>query len=353
MKKVAISTIILVAIVVLWFIFPKSKSVRPLAEGHFPQELAQYTSEDAGLRRTKVPHELRSRAQEAQSPEPPVENVPTPESASERIGTRFDVRWDTPGLCGTQDVWRVSHRDALLLTFSQVSDVATPVFYDPRVDPVVLKEMRWFQNYVVHDMPIPAGLDVVAPPTIYVYKDVDQMLSVSCVNHAAIGYYDGAIHIAGDVHFGFQRIAETLIHEYIHHVLNRLGIRVPMWLHEGLAMKSANEQWWHDPSLGLESWLVEQHLPFVAMVSAFPATADEKFALAVYCQSIMMVEFVSERETRVGAKGLSALITALVQRQVSAAEAFSWSTDLYGDALELAWTEFLTRRRQLHRPLDQ
>jgi hypothetical protein len=352
MKRVVVPTIVLAAIV-SWLLFSRSKSETRPGKSHFVAEPSLNSGEDADLPRTRDPEQPPGRAQEAQPREAPVENVPAPASVSERTETRFDVRWDTPGLCGTQDVGRVLHRDALLATFVQMDAIATPAFYDPGVDPAVLKEIPWFQNYVVNDMPIPAGLNALALPTIYIYRNIDQMLSVSCVNHAAIGYYDGAIHIAGDVRLGSQPIAETLIHEYVHYLLNKSGIRLPMWLHEGLAMKSANEQWWHDPSLGLQSWLVERHLPFAAMVTAFPATADEKFALAVYYQSLMMTKFVLERETRAGAKGLSALLVALARRQVSAADAFSWSTDLDGDALELAWAEFLTRQELLHRSFDQ
>ena len=176
------------------------------------------------------------------------------------------------------------------------------------------------------------------------------MLEVSCVNRSAIGYYDGAIHLSGDIRHGIQTLQQTAVHEYVHHILIGLGIKVPMWLHEGLAMKLAGETWWADPSLGLVAWLRDQHLPFKAMAGAFPHTADERFALAAYYQSLVMLEFLWDRK---GDDGVVALVQALARREMAAEDAFS-SMGSSGDSLEQAWREFLARRyRERDEPMRQ
>jgi hypothetical protein len=259
----------------------------------------------------------------------------------DRTKLRFEARWGTPGLCGSQNAGRAATRSALLATFAPVARTPTPVFRDPGGDPVVLAEIFWFLGYAAHHMQMPGGLSPAPAPPIYVYKDIDQMRSVSCINQSAIGYYDGAIHVVGDMRLGSRQIEETLIHEYVHYFLDRLGIRAPMWLHEGMAMQAADETWWRDPSLGVKSWLLKEHLPFNAMVSAFPDTADEKFATAVYFQSLMMVTLVQARQRQ---KTLANLLDALANKRILPEEAFSWSTRLSGDDLERAWKYFLKDR---------
>lgn len=128
------------------------------------------------------------------------------------------------------------------------------------------------------------------------------------------------------------------MHEYIHFLLLERGIRLPMWLHEGMAMEFASERWWNDPALGLMQWLLERHIPFGAMATAFPSTADEKFALAVYYQSQMMFQFAFK--DRPGRR-LDALIEGLAQGSVRSSDSFVTAVGLSGDALERAWREFL------------
>lgn len=120
------------------------------------------------------------------------------------------------------------------------------------------------------------------------------MRDVACVNTATQGYYDGAIHLPATD----PDASRTVVHEHVHHVLNALGLRKPMWFHDGLAMYAADERWFQDPRLGLVTWLRSAHLPFPALVEAFPHTADELFAGAAYYQSYQMVSFVGTKSGR-------------------------------------------------------
>lgn len=289
---------------------------------------------------------------------PPRDVVPEPAAAepADRADRRFQVRWGESGLCGPGDARRAAQRPALLGTFVALDAAGTTVRHDPRVDPVVLGAVLSVLRAVQSPSQSPIRRilgrepDRLPPPEVYVYRDVRQMLEVSCVNRSALGYYDGAIHLSGDTRHGIETLKQTVIHEYVHHVLIGLGLEVPMWLHEGLAMELAGETWWVDPSLGLVAWLRDQHLPFETMTGAFPHTADERFALAAYYQSLAMLEFLLERR---GDDGVAALVRALARGEVAPNEAFS-STGVSGEALEQAWREFLARRyRERDEPMQQ
>jgi hypothetical protein len=276
--------------------------------------------------------------------------VPAPAAAdgarTDRTDRRFRVRWGERGLCGPGDAQRVERRAQLLATFVALEASGTRVYHAPEVDPVVLDVVRSVLGTVRSPTASPlrptfgAQLDRIPPPEVYVYRDVQQLLDVSCVNRAALGYYDGAIHLSGDLRHGVQSLAQTVIHESVHHVLLQLGVAVPMWLHEGLAMELAGETWWAEPSLGLVPWLQGQHLPFEALAGAFPHTADETFAMAAYYQSLVMVGFFRERQ---GDAGIPTLVGALARGELVAKEAFA-STGLSGAALEEAWRGFVARR---------
>lgn len=259
----------------------------------------------------------------------------------DRANLRFQVRWGQSGFCGPKDLSRIAARAALLATFVPVEGAASPVFHEPSVDRKVLKDVQEGLDYAVRVFPL-RYLEAKPAPVTYVYRDVAQLQSVSCVNKATVGYYDGAIHIAGDRRNAPFRIKETIAHEYMHHLLIERGVQLPMWLHEGLAMQHGQEDWWKDSSLGLVDWLAGQHIPFEAMTAAFPYTSDEKFALAVYYQSHMMLRFAQGRKG--GEARLAALIEGLAQRKIRPAEAFTFATGLSGAELERAWGDFLVDR---------
>lgn len=252
---------------------------------------------------------------------------------------RFTIRWGKAGLCGDEPLERMAaRRAALLATFIGVRRAGTSILRDPEVPPpfVDLVGDSLVEARVIATRLLGPRADV-APPLVFVYASADQMRGVACVNTATAGYYDGAIHLPAsdpDSH-------RTVVHENLHHVLNAFGLRKPMWLHEGLAMYAADERWWEDPRLGLTTWLRAKHLPFPAMVEAFPHTADELFAGAAYYQSFQMVSFVGARG---GHPDFAWLVDGLVSGQLEAQTAFENAVGLPADQLESAWGAFLQSR---------
>lgn len=270
-----------------------------------------------------------------------------PAGADEHTDMRFQVRWGQKGLCGPKDASRIHQRNALLLTFVAAAGADNSVLHEPSVSPRVLKDVQEALDYAVHRLP-KGVLEPKAAPVTYIYKNVEQMQNVSCVNRAAIGYFDGAIHIAGDSRYSGMRIQETVVHEYVHYLLLGRGIRSPMWLHEGMAMQYAQEHWCDDPSLGLMAWLAKSHIPFVAMTKAFPYAADEKFAVAAYCQSQMMFEFAFRGvQDRSANDKVAALLEELAQGTVRDSEAFFVAAGLSGEALERAWDSHVEEKQRL------
>lgn len=268
----------------------------------------------------------------AAAPQPPASG-----EIADRVRLRLQVRWDDPGLCGPDDAQRVAARAALLRSFVPLDDALAAVRHDPSVKPIMLEILQITLPMAVGGVRR-YGFEPPPFPAVYVYRDVQQLQSVSCANRAAIGYYDGAIHMSGDLkHTGIE-LQQTLIHEYVHHVLRARGVTLPTWLHEGLAMRIAGESWYLDPSLGLVEWLRAGHLPFDALAGAFPHAADEPFALAAYYQSEAMVGFVSHRR---GRKIVVALVDELAAQRVAPAEAFAWAAGLSGQELEQAWAAYL------------
>lgn len=252
---------------------------------------------------------------------------------------RFTVRWGQAGLCGEEPLARMEQRRAALLaTFIGVRRAGTLVYADPDAPQAFVDQVgaSLAEARVIITRLLGPSADV-ALPVIYVYATADQMRDVACVNTATAGYYDGAIHLPAtdpDAH-------RTVIHEHVHHVLNALGLRKPMWLHEGLAMYAADERWWEDPRLGLTAWLHGQHLPFPALVEAFPHTADELFAGAAYYQSYQMVSFLRARS---GRADFFWLVEGLTSGRLTAPTAFGESVGLQDEQLESAWRSFIQSR---------
>lgn len=106
-------------------------------------------------------------------------------------------------------------------------------------------------------------------------------------------------------------------------------------------MYAADERWWEDPRSGLTSWLRSAHLPFPALVEAFPHTADELFAGAAYYQSYQMVSFVAARS---GNPNFFWLVDGVVSGRLVAQTCFGESVGLSGDGLESAWRGFILSR---------
>lgn len=247
---------------------------------------------------------------------------------------RLRVRWGKPGLCeeGTRPL---VDREALLSSFVAGPEGAGHIRHHPDLSAShaeLAREMLERAHRLLR-MLLGSRVDAVRAPSVFLYASVEQLVSAACVNRATRGYYDGAIHVAAE-----RDLSESLLHEYSHHVLNQLGVRKPMWLHEGIAMLVASETWWQDPRLGLHDWLPEGHLPFEALVDAFPHTADELFAGAVYYQSIAMVFFIRTRGTR---PDLGALVEQLARGEVSPRSAFAYAAGREGRALHEAFRDYV------------
>jgi hypothetical protein len=252
---------------------------------------------------------------------------------------RFGVRWGQAGLCGDEPLQRMAERRAALLaSFVGVRRAGTLIFHDPDA-PIAFvdaagQSLAQARNIATHYLGPRAD---VALPVIYVYASSEQMRDVACVNTATQGYYDGAIHLPATDADAWR----TVVHEHMHHVLNAMGLRKPMWFHEGLAMVAADERWWDDPRLGLMTWLRSKHLPFPALTEAFPHTADELFAGAAYYQSYEMVRFVL---TRTGRADLSWFVDGVASGTFAPQTSFGDSVGLSGDQLESAWRGFVMSR---------
>lgn len=269
------------------------------------------------------------------------------ESGPSSRSARYTVRWEKPGLCADEEgSRRLEARPALLATFEQVRLEDVLIAHDRSVPPAAvqhaahaLRRTRMFVTRLLGWAPQPF------PPPVFLYRDPAQMLSVSCSdNKVALGYYDGAIHVSASPALDLRQVQQSVAHEYTHHFLNSLGVPRPMWLHEGLAMTLAEEDWWDSPQLYLKDWLLREHLDFEGLAEAFPHGADETFALAVYFQSHMMVAFIRERR---GPGFLAELVDGLATGRISPGESFAVAAGLQGRELEDAWGEFVRARLQV------
>ncbi|WNG18309.1 hypothetical protein [Cystobacter fuscus] len=277
-----------------------------------------------------------ARAPSAPSPQPPrlEQGQAQPSDEVRSDDPRLRVRWGKPGLCeeGTRPL---VDREALLSRFVAGPEGAEHIRRDPVLPALSAEFARQELDRAHRLLRILLGsqVDAVRAPSVFLYSSVEQLVSAACVNRATRGYYDGAIHVATE-----RDLSESLLHEYTHHVLNQLGVRKPMWLHEGMAMLVARETWWQDPRLGLHDWLPEGHLPFEALVEAFPHTADELFAGAAYYQSIAMVFFIRVRGAQ---PDLGVLVEQLARGEVSPRSAFAYAAGREGRALHEAFRDYV------------
>ncbi len=127
-----------------------------------------------------------------------------------------------------------------------------------------------------------------------------------------------------------------------------------MWLHEGFAMYMAEERWWLSPQFQLLAWGATQHLPFDAMVAAFPHGADEAFARVAYFQSLMMFFAATggphagsnRRGIREEHERTQQLVEALTSGAVTPNAAFAHAVGAQTEVdLEQAWSATLARVR--------
>ena len=240
---------------------------------------------------------------------------------------RFVVRWGEAGFCPGEDSRALLVRRVALLSQFREASVGQATFrHAPeierdRLEPIAahLERAALIAGDLVDWSP------TASLPPVIVYRSVEQMRSIACVNEGAIGYYDGSIHLSLEPERSARHVRETIIHELMHHVLLSLGVRQPMWFHEGLAMLAAGERWFTDPRLGLVRWLKQQHLPFDTLTVAFPHTADEAFAAAAYYQSFMMLQFLRSRR---GDQVIRSLASDLASGHLTPHQAFTTAADL-------------------------
>ncbi len=247
---------------------------------------------------------------------------------------RAGARMTNSGLCETLK----NDRDALVSSFRRVDLDDGIVLIDPALPEQIISRVSGSLRVGRAATTELFALErPTRAPLVVVYRSLKDMRSVSCVNTSAYGYYDGAIHLSGNPNGGLTQLEETLVHEYVHHVLMQLGVRLPMWLSEGTAMLVAGESWWKEPSLALEPWLQSTHLPFEMVVTEFAHATDEKTATAMYFQSLVMVEFV---RARAGDAGLRELLKLLATGALSPDDAFTTASNLTraeADAAFGAW----------------
>ena len=268
-----------------------------------------------------------------------------PSSRPSKPDARFGVRWQQPGQCRGEDEGSIlARRQVMLARFESTPIAEVQLLHDPDVPRAsvtlvadALERARSAAVKLVEWSPL-----AQAPPVI-LYRSDDQLHAVACVNQSAIGYYDGTIHVSVDPSHVPSHVAETVIHEYMHHVLNAMGVRQPMWLHEGLAILAAGERWFNDWRLQLKPWIRQNHLPFDALVTASPHTADETFAMAAYYQSYLMVRLVGHRR---GEDFFRVLLRYITDGTVTPQEAFIHGVGLPASHLEAAWAEFVNTATQ-------
>lgn len=250
---------------------------------------------------------------------------------------RAAKRVTAPGLCEDE----AKSREALLAGFKKLELAEGALRIDPVLpELVVARVVAALQVARERSSALVAPGASVAAPEVIVYRSLNQLRSVSCVNTSAFGYYDGAIHLSGNPNGGLTQLEETVVHEYVHHVLVQQRVRLPTWLLEGAAILIAGETWWRAPELGLMQWARSAYLPFEDLVPAFAHATDERTATHVYFQSFLMVEFIRSRR---GVPGITALIARISAQLVSPDDAFSEAVGLERSAVGPEFQSWLQR----------
>jgi hypothetical protein len=265
--------------------------------------------------------------------------LPPRAATPERDERRFRVKW-SEGLCGERSLAELRYaRDQLLAGFFERRIGEAVVRHDPSLDGATLARLSvQLQRARAAVAQWVDWAPNTPPPELVVYRSAQQLRAVACASAQTVGYYDGRMHVAVDSELSEALVDQTVVHEYVHFALNTLGVPRPMWLHEGLAMHVAEETWWRNAQLDLGQWLKSDHLPFDAMVFAFPHTADEKFALAAYFQSYRMVDFI---QASAGPQATRELVRRLAGGATDQDAAFAVGAGLEASTLEAHWKYFV------------
>jgi hypothetical protein len=228
--------------------------------------------------------------------------------------------WQLPALCGPSSSDKQTAWTKYLQGFRRFEAGRNVIFADYTIDARALERLdAALYGFVRQQVSQRLGLDA-PPPPIYVHASVEALRKYSCVNDAAVAFYDGSIHLAdlSKQLDGKREMLRSLLHEYTHHVLMTHGIHEPVWLQEGLAMHVARES--YDLSK-----LTPPGIDIREMSDAFPHTAPAEYAQRFYRQAFGMVSFLHQLCNGDQMCGDAAIVQALTASSTTPTELFSWS----------------------------
>jgi hypothetical protein len=188
-------------------------------------------------------------------------------------------------LCGPGSP-KLSDWARYLAGFREQKTLGVDLRFDFAVDPSAVRRIARLVFSGKEDVQGATGLRV-APPTVYVHRDLATLRKYSCLPSNAVAFYDGAIHLPdwSKNEELEDEVERSVLHEYTHHALLSAGIREPIWFQEALAMRVAREPWRNfditPPGLELRD-----------MVEGFAHTASAKAAERFYGQAYQMLEFL-------------------------------------------------------------
>jgi hypothetical protein len=252
------------------------------------------------------------------------------------------LAWQEPTLCGPGTTDKQTAWSSYLRGFRRFDAGKNVIFADFTIDRLLLARLDVLVETLVRgQVSARLGLDS-PPPPIYVHASVEALRKYSCVNAAAVAFYDGSIHLA-DVsrqRGGNMEMLRSLRHEYTHHVLMMHGIHEPIWLQEGLAMQVADES--YDISK-----VTTPGIDIREMSLSFPHTASAEYAQRFYRQAYAMVSFLHELCHGGYLCRDAAVVQALTSSSTTPSELFEWSiqhmdTDANEPPLAL-WQKYLTQ----------
>jgi hypothetical protein len=237
----------------------------------------------------------------------------------------LSLPWHRAGHCfDIVDREKVARRDRYLATFIPHSTWHTTLYAHPDVVQsaidVVERNLERVNGFATAQIGLASE-----PPLIFLYPSVDALRAYSCVNGAAVAYYDGAIHLAVGPEGALGELKTSLRHEYAHHVLTSNGIGKPTWFQEGTAMMFAHER----PRGYWQLWR-ENPIHLNRMVDEFPTTAPLEVATVFYAQAYVMMEFLDRLCLTLPRCGPGELALALQSGRATPKTLFEWAVQQRG-----------------------
>lgn len=133
-------------------------------------------------------------------------------------------------------------------------------------------------------------------------------------------------------------MAHEITHFIMHNIMKRYGIRLPMWLNEGLAMYEAKEWNWHLRAEMTRISITKSFIPISSLEKGFPE--DNRLAQYAYVQSISLIAYIINR---FGKDSFREIIKHLVNG-VAVEDAFNRSIGLSQAELEIEWQKYIIKR---------